>query len=111
MRLAFHEATFIIRLAQQLLMVDQTYFQEVVTLVRPFLQQVRREFLTSGWISFDGLLARAKTLLRDHPAVRARIKQTYRAILVDEFQDTDPVQYEIILYLGERANSHQHRMA
>ncbi|HKP01243.1 MAG TPA: UvrD-helicase domain-containing protein, partial [Nitrospiraceae bacterium] len=104
---AFQEATFIIGLAQQLLIVDQTYFQEVVTLVRPFLQQIRREFLTSGWIAFDGLLARAKTLLRDHPAVRARIKQTYRAILVDEFQDTDPVQYEIILYLGERANSHQ----
>lgn len=105
--LAFHEATSIIGLAQQLLMVDQSYFQEVVTLVRPFLQEVRREFLTSGWIAFDGLLARAKTLLQDHPAVRARIKQTYRAILVDEFQDTDPVQYEIILYLGERADSYR----
>jgi ATP-dependent helicase/nuclease subunit A len=104
---AFQEAASIIRLAQQLLTVDQSYFQEVVTLVRPFLDQVHHVFLTSGWIAFDGLLARAKTLLRDHPAVRARIKQTYRAILVDEFQDTDPVQYEIILYLGERAGSHQ----
>jgi ATP-dependent helicase/nuclease subunit A len=104
---AFQEAASIIGLAQQLLTVDQLYFQEVVTLVRPFLDQVRHVFLTSGWIAFDGLLARAKTLLRDHPAVRARIKQTYRAILVDEFQDTDPVQYEIILYLGERAGSHQ----
>ncbi|HEX6825297.1 MAG TPA: UvrD-helicase domain-containing protein, partial [Nitrospiraceae bacterium] len=104
---AFQEATSIIGLAQQLLMVDQSYFQEVVTLVRPFLQQVRRRFLASGWIAFDGLLARAKTLLRDHPAVRARIKQTYRAILVDEFQDTDPVQYEIILYLCERADSNR----
>jgi len=103
----FQEAASIIGLAQQLLTVDQSYFQEVVTLVRPFLAQVHHEFLTSGWIAFDGLLARAKTLLRDHPAVRARIKQTYRAILVDEFQDTDPVQYEIILYLGERAGSHQ----
>ena len=104
---AFQEAASIIGLAQQLLMVDQLYFQEVVTLVRPFLQQVRQGFLTSGWIAFDGLLARAKTLLRDHPAVRARIKLIYRAILVDEFQDTDPVQYEIILYLGERADSHR----
>ncbi len=104
---AFQEAASIIGLAQQLLTVDQSYFQEVVTLVRPFLDQVHHGFLTSGWIAFDGLLARAKTLLRDHPAVRARIKQTYRAILVDEFQDTDPVQYEIILYLGERAGSHQ----
>ena len=107
MQLAFQEAASIIGLAQQLLMVDQSYFQEVVTLVRPFLDHVRHGFLTSGWIAFDGLLARAKTLLRDHPAVRARIKQAYRAILVDEFQDTDPVQYEIILYLGERAGSHQ----
>ncbi len=103
----FQEAASIIGLAQQLLTVDQSYFQEVVTLVRPFLAQVHHGFLTSGWIAFDGLLARAKTLLQDHPAVRARIKQTYRAILVDEFQDTDPVQYEIILYLGERAGSHQ----
>ena len=105
--LAYKEAISIIRLAQQLLTVDQSYFQEVVTLVRPFLDLVRHGFLTSGRISFDGLLARAKTLLREHPAVRARIKQAYRAILVDEFQDTDPVQYEIILYLGERAGSHQ----
>ncbi len=104
---AFQEATSIIGLAQQLLVVDQSYFQEVVTLVQPFLQQVRRGFLTSGWIAFDGLLARAKTLLRDHKSVRARIKETYRAILVDEFQDTDPVQYEIILYLCERAGSHR----
>ena len=104
---AFQEAASIIGLAQQLLTVDQSYFQEVVTLVRPFLKRLHRGFLASGWIAFDGLLARAKTLLRDHPVVRARIKQTYRAILVDEFQDTDPVQYEIILYLGERSGSHQ----
>ena len=26
---------------------------------------------------------------------------------MDEFRDTDPVQYEIILYLGERAGSHR----
>jgi ATP-dependent helicase/nuclease subunit A len=54
-------------------------------------------------VSFDGLLARARTLLRDRPAIRERLKHDYQAILVDEFQDTDPVQYEIILYLAERA--------
>ena len=103
----FQEAACIIGLAQQLLTVDQSYFHEVVTLVRPFLDRVQHRFLTSGWIAFDGLLARAKNLLRDHPSVRAKIKQAYRAILIDEFQDTDPVQYEIILYLSERTGSHQ----
>ena len=104
---AFHEAASIIGLAQQLLTVDQSFFRDLVTLVRPFLRTLQQAFLASGWIAFDGLLARAKTLLRDHSAVRARIKQTYRAVLVDEFQDTDPVQYEIILYLGERAGSYR----
>ena len=103
---AFQEAASIIRLAQHLLLVDQAYFQEVVALVRPFLLQVRHRFLASGWIAFDGLLACTKILLRDHQAVRAQLKRTYRAILVDEFQDTDPVQYEIILYLSEREDSH-----
>jgi ATP-dependent helicase/nuclease subunit A len=104
---AFQEAISFVGLAQRLLQVDQAYFQDVVTLLRPFLQQVRQGFLSSGWIAFDGLLARAKILLRDYRAVRARIKQTYQAILVDEFQDTDPVQYEIVLYLSERAGRHQ----
>jgi len=103
---AFQEAASIIGLARQFLLVDQPYFHEVVLLVRPFLLQVRHAFLASGWIAFDGMLARAKILLRDHQAVRARIKRAYRAILVDEFQDTDPVQYEIILYLSEREGSH-----
>ncbi|MBH0178641.1 MAG: UvrD-helicase domain-containing protein [Nitrospira sp.] len=61
--------------------------------------------MASGWISFDGLLTRAISLLRDHPSARTRIKHSYRAILVDEFQDTDPVQYEIVLYLAERMGS------
>jgi len=103
----FNDASSVIGLAQQFLTVDQMYFQGVLRLLRPFLQQLDQDFHRSGWIAFDGLLARARALLRDYPAVRARIKQTYRAILVDEFQDTDPVQYEIILYLGERTGSYQ----
>src|SRR5205085_3863913 len=70
---SFQEAASLIGLAQQLLIVDQPYFKEVVALVRPFLNHVRHGLMTSGWIPFDGLLARAKTLLRDHPSVRARI--------------------------------------
>ncbi len=99
---AFAEARAALAAAQQLLTVDQTFVQELLSLVRPFLATVHRAFAVSGWMSFDGLLVRAKALLRDHPAVRARLKRSYRAILVDEFQDTDPMQYEIMLYLAER---------
>ncbi|MGH9493234.1 MAG: UvrD-helicase domain-containing protein, partial [Terriglobales bacterium] len=99
----FAEAGSIIRVAKQTLTVDGDLIQDLLKLLTPFAQRVRAAFLAQGWISFDGLLARTRTLLRDHPAVRERLKHEYHAVLVDEFQDTDPVQYEIILYLAERA--------
>jgi ATP-dependent helicase/nuclease subunit A len=102
---AFDDAKAVLTVAQCLLAVDQRSMHEMITLLRPFVTSLHQAFSASGWISFDGLLARAKALLRDHHSVRARMKQTYRAILVDEFQDTDPVQYEIILYLAERHGS------
>lgn len=66
-----------------------------------FAGACRQGFVDNGYLSFDGLLARARNVLRDHPIVRRALKQQFLAILVDEFQDTDPVQYELVLYLAE----------
>ncbi|TKS60982.1 MAG: hypothetical protein EWM72_00969 [Nitrospira sp.] len=98
----FEEASKIIKISQQCLAVDHLFFEHMLKLVSPLVSEIRRSFIQKGWLSFDGLLARARTLLRDHPSVRERVKQEYRAVLVDEFQDTDPVQYEIILAVTER---------
>jgi len=97
----FVEASRIIDIAQQCLLVDHSFFNHVLKLVSPLVSEIRTAFIQKGWLSFDGLLARARTLLRDHPSVRERVKKEYRALLVDEFQDTDPVQYEIILAVSE----------
>ncbi len=70
-------------------------------LLVPFTARVRRGFAESGALSFEGLIARARDLLAQNPEIRERMKERYDAILVDEFQDTDPIQYEIILYLAE----------
>lgn len=102
----FDEASRIIETARRCLVVDHRFFIEALQLLSPLVSDVRDAFIRKGWLSFDGLLARARTLLRDHPAVRERIKQEYRAVLVDEFQDTDPVQYEIILAVSEQCGTH-----
>lgn len=99
----FAEAASLIQTAQQALEVDGALTRDLLALLGPFVAEVRATFLSQGWVSFDGLLARARLLLRDHPGIRERLKHEYQAVLVDEFQDTDPVQYEIILYLAERA--------
>ena len=49
-----------------------------------------------GVVDFQDLLTAARDLLRDHPAVRARLRERYRFLLIDELQDTDPVQMELI---------------
>ncbi len=105
----FKEAVRMSDTAKALLDVDHGFFLHALKLLAPFVAQVRRSFIEKGWLSFDGLLARARTLLLDHPAVRERIKQDYRAVLVDEFQDTDPVQYEIMLAVSERQGQHAGR--
>ena len=52
-----------------------------------------------GLLGNGDLLLRARDMLRDYPDVRQEMQQRYRCLLVDEFQDTDPVQAEIMLFL------------
>ncbi len=70
-------------------------------LLLPFREAMRARLSEKGLISFDGLLMRARNLLRDHPKVRDELKGRYDTFLVDEFQDTDPLQGEILFFLAE----------
>jgi ATP-dependent helicase/nuclease subunit A len=102
----FLEARRIIQGAYRLLNVDERFLGRVVRLLEPFIQHVRRMYADKGWIRFDGLLVRVRDVLRDYPRVREQLKADFQAIMVDEFQDTDPLQYEILLYLGEQPGDH-----
>ena len=97
----YEQARAIVRIAQALSTVRLDVLAPIVGLIVPFARECRRRFVQTGYISFDGLVARARNLLRDHPRIRRELKRQFRSILVDEFQDTDPVQYEMILYLAE----------
>lgn len=46
-------------------------------------------------LDFDDILVKSKTLLRN-PAIRNRLAQRYAYIMVDEYQDTNMLQYEIL---------------
>jgi ATP-dependent helicase/nuclease subunit A len=97
-----NEAQDLVRAAKALSRVDAELTVSVGALLVPFASTFRELFVREGLVSFDGLLIRARNLLRDHLRVREQLKRQYRAILIDEFQDTDPIQYEIMLYLGEQ---------
>jgi DNA helicase II / ATP-dependent DNA helicase PcrA len=59
----------------------------------------------SGLVDFAELLLRAHELLRDQPGLLAHYQQRFRQLLVDEFQDTNAIQYAFIRLL---AGEHGH---
>ena len=53
----------------------------------------------SGVMTYDDLLTRLRNTLADEEhgaAACAKLREQYRVALVDEFQDTDPIQWEIM---------------
>ncbi|MGA9469209.1 MAG: UvrD-helicase domain-containing protein, partial [Candidatus Macondimonas sp.] len=57
----------------------------------------------SGLVDFAELLLRSFELLRDHPALLTHYQQRFRHLLVDEFQDTNTLQYR---WLRQLAGAH-----
>src|SRR5882757_9463738 len=54
----------------------------------------------AGRLDFLDLLLVARNLVRDNAGVRAELQDRFTHIFVDEFQDTDPLQAEILLLLS-----------
>lgn len=54
---------------------------------------------TQGLLDYDDLLLHARDLLRDRVDVRERVANGIRLLMVDEFQDTDPVQADVVRLL------------
>ncbi|HEV8037602.1 MAG TPA: UvrD-helicase domain-containing protein [Bryobacteraceae bacterium] len=56
--------------------------------------------LRAGKLDFLDLLILARDLVRDKPEVRRYLQNRFTHIFIDEFQDTDPLQAEILLLLS-----------
>jgi ATP-dependent helicase/nuclease subunit A len=75
--------------------------RHLIALVEQIQAEYRRRKTAARSLDFDDLLTHVRNLLKFHPTVRRRYKERFRAILVDEFQDTDELQGEIICLLAE----------
>ncbi|HEY6877397.1 MAG TPA: UvrD-helicase domain-containing protein [Polyangiales bacterium] len=71
----------------------------------PVVEAYEREKRSAGTLDFFDLLLHTRDLLRDHDLVRQRVQREVTHLFVDEFQDTDPVQSEILLLIAADAPS------
>ncbi|MRR08354.1 MAG: ATP-dependent helicase, partial [Deltaproteobacteria bacterium] len=69
--------------------------QRVADVFEAYDQEKQRRLM----LDFDDLLLETYRLLKDDEAVREKYRGTFRHLLVDEYQDTNPVQMEILKIL------------
>ena len=75
--------------------------EAIVARVYPRYQQLLQ---MSNGVDFDDLLLHSVDLLRNNPEIRADLDDRFQYMMVDEYQDTNSVQYQLIRLLN-----HDHR--
>lgn len=83
--------------------VAQACAKKIASTIRRFTLQAAEERRAAGRLEFHDLLVLARSLLR-HPTygatVRLRLHHRYERLLLDEFQDTDPIQIELAVRIA-----------
>ncbi len=77
----------------------RSYFEEIAGRIYERYQQLLGE---SNALDFDDLLMRTVQLFRKNPEILAKYQNRYHHVLVDEFQDTNLVQYELVRQIAEK---------
>jgi len=83
---------------------DYAIQQEDMRANRPAIAQIYAAYaqrcFKNGAMDFDDLLIKMYQLLKEHPESLHKFQHKFKYILIDEYQDTNPAQYEIIKLLG-----------
>ncbi|MFI5132234.1 MAG: ATP-dependent helicase [Chitinophagales bacterium] len=78
--------------------------QEDIRSNRPAISQIYSAYVQrcfkNGAMDFDDLLLKFYELLKNFPDRLSKYQHKFKYILIDEYQDTNPAQYEIIKLLG-----------
>ena len=68
-----------------------------------YFEDICREYsdavIKEQYLDFDDMLYECKSLLQNNPSIRKIWQSRFQHILIDEFQDINPIQYEVIQLL------------
>jgi ATP-dependent exoDNAse (exonuclease V) beta subunit len=83
--------------------IQQACLAHIAEELARFTISAAEERRRAGELEFHDLLVLARTVLRDPvhgPDVRDALRERYQRLLLDEFQDTDPIQVELAVLIG-----------
>ncbi len=70
--------------------------QRAAAQVYPLYQKILKD---AGALDFDDLIGRTVHMLQSQPSIRAKWRQQFRYIMIDEYQDTNAAQYKLVKLL------------
>ncbi len=85
--------------AERFLSLADGYFEELVGKV---YQRYQAGLVEANALDFDDLILLTVRLLAEYPDVLEHYQETFRYILVDEYQDTNPLQYRLVKLLAAK---------
>lgn len=84
------------RLLDEIVLEDYAHFAEHLDDLHKLLEVYQQYKAQKALLDYDDLLLGLRDLLRDHAGACRRISESYRYIMVDEYQDTNKIQAEIV---------------
>jgi DNA helicase-2/ATP-dependent DNA helicase PcrA len=75
--------------------------EEVARLICATYHEYERRLAARRMLDFDGILLRVRDALRTNRSWAQRVRERFQYLIVDEFQDTSRVQYEVLELLAQ----------
>lgn len=77
----------------------QEYFEKTIS---KLYETYQKELKKNNALDFDDLIMMTVQIFKDFPEVLEKYQERFKYILVDEYQDTNPAQYQLIKLLAEK---------
>ena len=79
--------------------------RDLLTLYNQILNDYEKAKLSQGTLDFNDLQLKTHNLLRNDEQIRQKLVKRYQYFMVDEYQDTNELQYELVMLLTKNLNS------
>ena len=87
------------------LLPDEVFGDCISDMVGEVYDRYQRNLRATNAVDFDDLLLLARILLKKHKDIRDEVCKKYKYIMVDEYQDTNGVQYDILHSIASANNN------
>ncbi|MDD3236879.1 MAG: ATP-dependent helicase [Candidatus Gastranaerophilales bacterium] len=91
--------------AEQIIKTEYKQFEHCVDKINEISQEYTQYKRKNSLLDYDDLLLYLKILLTSNENIRKKLSNTYKYILIDEYQDTNTIQAEIIKLLASEHNN------